>query len=210
MLLHKGVIIMNKIILIIMIIIVMLSFSIATGVNSQSSNIVPSSSSPDMFSYLIGNTSHTKGFAAYEGPGVKQNQTMPQYFLISVVGATSANITMGNKTLYSGLTNGTPFLIPFFTNDTGSKTITISMIHGNTTNGTALTNIYVVNFMTVTQFINYVNKKYPSKPVPVLNNGFILTIAIVAIIAIVPIGFVTHKGFNVLMYARYFIDKFMR
>ena len=37
-----------------------------------------------LYSYIIGNTSETDGFPAYEGPGSSQNQSMPQYIIIAI------------------------------------------------------------------------------------------------------------------------------
>ena len=38
-----------------------------------------------LYSYIIGNTSETDGFPAYEGPGSSQNQSMPQYIIIAII-----------------------------------------------------------------------------------------------------------------------------
>lgn len=164
-----------------------------------------------LFSYVFGNVSETDGFPAYAGPGTPQNQSMPQYFIVAIspVGNTSASISLGSKVLFSGKISGAPFLHPFYVNATGAQTLTVTM-HSYAINQT-VTNIYSVQFMLVSAFIHYEQKKHPSTS---SNNGisagFIAGVSIVAILLIVPIGFSTHKGFSILMYARYFIDKYMR
>lgn len=173
--------------------------------------ILNNSTSPTMFAYVVGNTSETDGYPAYEGPGVAQNQSMPQYFIVVInpVGNTSASISLGSKVLFSGQISGAPFLHSFYTNATGAQTLTVTM-HSYAINQT-VTDIYSIQFMLVSAFIHYEQKKHPSTS---SNNGisagFIAGVSIVAILLIVPIGFSTHKGFSILMYARYFIDKYMR
>ena len=71
-----------------------------------------------LYSYIIGNTSETDGFPAYEGPGSSQNQSMPQYIIIAInpVGNTTTTIMIGNTTEYTGSANSLngPFLRSIF------------------------------------------------------------------------------------------------
>ena len=141
------------------------AFSMPSVAVMPHSGIMPASvngtiPSGSLYSYVIGNTSQTDGFPAYEGPGSGQNQSMPQYIIVAInpVGNTSAKIMIGNTTEYTGSANSSngPFLHSIFTNATGRQTITVEM-HSQTMNQT-VTDTYQVNFELVATFIHYEEK----------------------------------------------------
>ena len=162
----------------------------------------------NLYSYIIGNTSQTDGFPAYEGPGSGQNQSMPQYIIIAVnpVGNTTATIILGNTTEYSGVTDSTsgPWLHPLYINSTGKQSFVVE-IHSAYLNQT-VTDTYQVNFELVATFIHYEQHIHPT----VTNTGIsgaALTVAGVFGILAVPMGFIHRSGAMIARFRRWFIDR---
>ena len=161
-----------------------------------------------LYSYIIGNTSETDGFPAYEGPGSSQNQSMPQYIIIAInpVGNTTSTIVMGNTVEYTGLTDSSngPWLYPVFTNLTGSQIITISM-HSKYLNQT-VTDTYQVNFELVATFIHY-EQQLHHITTSIGISGVALTAGGIFGILAVPLGFVHRSGAMIARFRRWFIDR---
>lgn len=161
-----------------------------------------------LYSYIIGNTSETDGFPAYEGPGSSQNQSMPQYIIIAInpVGNTTSIIMMGNTVEYTGSTNSNdgPWLYPVFTNLTGSQTITISM-HSKYLNQT-VTDTYQVNFELVATFIHYEQQLHHITTSIGISGAALTAGGIFGILA-VPLGFVHRSGAMIARFRRWFIDR---
>ena len=162
----------------------------------------------NLYSYIIGNTSETDGFPAYEGPGSGQNQSMPQYIIIAVspVGNTSAIIKLGNTTEYSGLvnSNGGPWLRNLFVNATGKQLITIEM-HSTYLNQT-VTDTYQVNFELVATFIHYEQHLHPSTTSTGISGAALVAGGVFGILA-VPLGFIHRSGVMIARFRRWFIDR---
>ena len=161
-----------------------------------------------LYSYIIGNTSETDGFPAYEGPGSSQNQSMPQYIIIAInpVGNTTSAIVMGNTVEYTGLTDSSngPWLYPVFTNLTGSQIITISM-HSKYLNQT-VTDTYQVNFELVATFIHY-EQQLHHVTTSIGISGAALTAGGIFGILAVPLGFIHRSGAMIARFRRWFIDR---
>ena len=161
-----------------------------------------------LYSYIIGNTSETDGFPAYEGPGSSQNQSMPQYIIIAInpVGNTTSAIMMGNTVEYTGSTNSNdgPWLYPVFTNLTGSQTITISM-HSKYLNQT-VTDTYQVNFELVATFIHYEQQLHHITTSIGISGAALTAGGIFGILA-VPLGFIHRSGAMIARFRRWFIDR---
>ncbi len=161
-----------------------------------------------LYSYIIGNTSETDGFPAYEGPGSSQNQSMPQYIIIAInpVGNTTSTIVMGNTVEYTGLTDSSngPWLYPVFTNLTGSQTITISM-HSKYLNQT-VTDTYQVNFELVATFIHYEQQLHHITTSIGISGAALTAGGIFGILA-VPLGFIHRSGAMIARFRRWFIDR---
>jgi len=161
-----------------------------------------------LYSYIIGNTSETDGFPAYEGPGSSQNQSMPQYIIIAInpVGNTTSAIMMGNTVEYTGLTDSSngPWLYPVFTNLTGSQTITISM-HSKYLNQT-VTDTYQVNFELVATFIHYEQQLHHITTSIGISGAALTAGGIFGILA-VPLGFIHRSGAMIARFRRWFIDR---
>ena len=161
-----------------------------------------------LYSYIIGNTSETDGFPAYEGPGSSQNQSMPQYIIIAInpVGNTTSTIVMGNTVEYTGLTDSSngPWLYPVFTNLTGSQIITISM-HSKYLNQT-VTDTYQVNFELVATFIHY-EQQLHHITTSIGISGVALTAGGIFGILAVPLGFIHRSGAMIARFRRWFIDR---
>ena len=161
-----------------------------------------------LYSYIIGNTSETDGFPAYEGPGSSQNQSMPQYIIIAInpVGNTTSTIMMGNTVEYTGLTdsNNGPWLYPIFTNLTGSQIITISM-HSKYLNQT-VTDTYQVNFELVATFIHYEQQLHHITTSIGISGAALTAGGIFGILA-VPLGFIHRSGAMIARFRRWFIDR---
>jgi hypothetical protein len=161
-----------------------------------------------LYSYIIGNTSETDGFPAYEGPGSSQNQSMPQYIIIAInpVGNTTSIIMMGNTVEYTGLTDSSngPWLYPVFTNLTGSQIITISM-HSKYLNQT-VTDTYQVNFELVATFIHYEQQLHHITTSIGISGAALTAGGIFGILA-VPLGFIHRSGAMIARFRRWFIDR---
>lgn len=161
-----------------------------------------------LYSYIIGNTSETDGFPAYEGPGSSQNQSMPQYIIIAInpVGNTTSTIMMGNTVEYTGLTDSSngPWLYPVFTNLTGSQIITISM-HSKYLNQT-VTDTYQVNFELVATFIHYEQQLHHITTSIGISGAALTAGGIFGILA-VPLGFIHRSGAMIARFRRWFIDR---
>ena len=161
-----------------------------------------------LYSYIIGNTSETDGFPAYEGPGSSQNQSMPQYIIIAInpVGNTTSAIVMGNTVEYTGSTNSNngPWLYPVFTNLTGSQIITISM-HSKYLNQT-VTDTYQVNFELVATFIHYEQQLHHITTSIGISGAALTAGGIFGILA-VPLGFIHRSGAMIARFRRWFIDR---
>ena len=161
-----------------------------------------------LYSYIIGNTSETDGFPAYEGPGSSQNQSMPQYIIIAInpVGNTTSIIMMGNTVEYTGSTNSNdgPWLYPVFTNLTGSQIITISM-HSKYLNQT-VTDTYQVNFELVATFIHYEQQLHHITTSIGISGAALTAGGIFGILA-VPLGFIHRSGAMIARFRRWFIDR---
>ena len=161
-----------------------------------------------LYSYIIGNTSETDGFPAYEGPGSSQNQSMPQYIIIAInpVGNTTSTIMMGNTVEYTGLTDSSngPWLYPVFTNLTGSQAITISM-HSKYLNQT-VTDTYQVNFELVATFIHYEQQLHHITTSIGISGAALTAGGIFGILA-VPLGFIHRSGAMIARFRRWFIDR---
>ena len=161
-----------------------------------------------LYSYIIGNTSETDGFPAYEGPGSSQNQSMPQYIIIAInpVGNTTSIIMMGNTVEYTGLTDSSngPWLYPVFTNLTGSQIITISM-HSKYLNQT-VTDTYQVNFELVATFIHYEQQLHHITTSIGISGAALTAGGIFGILA-VPLGFIHRSGAMIARSRRWFIDR---
>lgn len=161
-----------------------------------------------LYSYIIGNTSETDGFPAYEGPGSSQNQSMPQYIIIAInpVGNTTSAIMMGNTVEYTGLTDSSngPWLYPVFTNLTGSQIITISM-HSKYLNQT-VTDTYQVNFELVATFIHYEQQLHHITTSIGISGAALTAGGIFGILA-VPLGFIHRSGAMIARFRRWFIDR---
>lgn len=161
-----------------------------------------------LYSYIIGNTSETDGFPAYEGPGSSQNQSMPQYIIIAInpVGNTTSTIMMGNTVEYTGLTdsNNGPWLYPIFTNLTGSQIITISM-HSKYLNQ-MVTDTYQVNFELVATFIHYEQQLHHITTSIGISGAALTAGGIFGILA-VPLGFIHRSGAMIARFRRWFIDR---
>ena len=161
-----------------------------------------------LYSYIIGNTSETDGFPAYEGPGSSQNQSMPQYIIIAInpVGNTTSAIMMGNTVEYTGSTNSNdgPWLYPVFTNLTGSQIITISM-HSKYLNQT-VTDTYQVNFELVATFIHYEQQLHHITTSIGISGAALTAGGIFGILA-VPLGFIHRSGAMIARFRRWFIDR---
>lgn len=161
-----------------------------------------------LYSYIIGNTTATDGFPAYEGPGSAQNQKMPQYLIIAVnpVGNTSAAIVMDNKTLYSGSADSSsgPFLYTVYTNLTGDQTVTITM-HSYFLNQT-VTDTYSISLELVSSFIHYEQSIHPATQ-PVIISSAALTVSGILGILAVPMGFISRSGIMIIRFKRWFIDR---
>ena len=189
------------------------AFSMPSVAVIPHSGIMPASvngtiPSGSLYSYVIGNTSQTDGFPAYEGPGSGQNQSMPQYIIIAInpVGNTSAKIMIGNTTEYTGSVNSSngPFLHSIFTNATGRQTITVEM-HSQTLNQT-VTDTYQVNFELVATFIHYEQKLHPQKTTTAISGVAYTAGGIFGILA-VPLGFIHRSGVMIARFKRWFIDR---
>ena len=189
------------------------AFSMPSVAVIPHSGIMPASvngtiPSGSLYSYVIGNTSQTDGFPAYEGPGSGQNQSMPQYIIIAInpVGNTSAKIMIGNTTEYTGSVNSSngPFLHSIFTNATGRQTITVEM-HSQTLNQT-VTDTYQVNFELVATFVHYEEKIHPVKTVTAISGVAYTAGGIFGILA-VPLGFIHRSGVMIARFKRWFIDR---
>lgn len=189
------------------------AFSMPSVAVVPHSGIMPASvngtiPSGSLYSYVIGNTSQTDGFPAYEGPGSGQNQSMPQYIIIAInpVGNTSAKIMIGNTTEYIGSANSSngPFLRSIFTNATGRQTITVEM-HSQTVNQT-VTDTYQVNFELVATFIHYEEKIHHVKTVSGISGVAYTAGGIFGILA-VPLGFIHRSGVMIARFKRWFIDR---
>ena len=189
------------------------AFSMPSGAVIPHSGIMPASvngtiPSGSLYSYVIGNTSQTDGFPAYEGPGSSQNQSMPQYIIIAInpVGNTTSTIGMGNTVEYTGLTDSSngPWLYPVFTNLTGSQTITISM-HSKYLNQT-VTDTYQVNFELVATFIHY-EQQLHHVTTSIGISGAALTAGGIFGILAVPLGFIHRSGAMIARFRRWFIDR---
>ena len=189
------------------------AFSMPSVAVIPHSGIMPASvngtiPSGSLYSYVIGNTSQTDGFPAYEGPGSGQNQSMPQYIIIAInpVGNTSAKIMIGNTTEYTGSVNSSngPFLHSIFTNATGRQTITVEM-HSQTMNQT-VTDTYQVNFELVATFIHYEQKLHPQKTTAAISGAAYTAGGIFGILA-VPLGFIHRSGVMIARFKRWFIDR---
>ena len=161
-----------------------------------------------LYSYIIGNTSETDGFPAYEGPGSSQNQSMPQYIIIAInpVGNTTSAIMMGNTVEYTGLTDSSngPWLYPVFTNLTGSQIITISM-QSKYLNQT-VTDTYQVNFELVATFIHYEQQLHHITTSIGISGAALTAGGIFGILA-VPLGFIHRSGAMIARFRRWFIDR---
>ena len=161
-----------------------------------------------LYSYIIGNTSETDGFPAYEGPGSSQNQSMPQYIIIAInpVGNTTSIIMMGNTVEYTGSTNSNngPWLYPVFTNLTGSQIITISM-QSKYLNQT-VTDTYQVNFELVATFIHYEQQLHHITTSIGISGAALTAGGIFGILA-VPLGFIHRSGAMIARFRRWFIDR---
>ena len=161
-----------------------------------------------LYSYIIGNTSETDGFPAYEGPGSSQNQSMPQYIIIAInpVGNTTSAIMMGNTVEYTGLTDSSngPWLYPVFTNLTGSQIITISM-HSKYLNQT-VTDTYQINFELVATFIHYEQQLHHITTSIGISGAALTAGGIFGILA-VPLGFIHRSGAMIARFRRWFIDR---
>ena len=189
------------------------AFSMPSVAVIPHSGIMPASvngtiPSGSLYSYVIGNTSQTDGFPAYEGPGSSQNQSMPQYIIIAInpVGNTTSTIMMGNTVEYTGLTDSSngPWLYPIFTNLTGSQTITISM-HSKYLNQT-VTDTYQVNFELVATFIHY-EQQLHHITTSIGVSGAALTAGGIFGILAVPLGFIHRSGAMIARFRRWFIDR---
>ena len=189
------------------------AFSMPSVAVMPHSGIMPASvngtiPSGSLYSYVIGNTSQTDGFPAYEGPGSGQNQSMPQYIIVAInpVGNTSAKIMIGNTTEYTGSANSSngPFLHSIFTNATGRQTITVEM-HSQTMNQT-VTDTYQVNFELVATFIHYEQKLHPQKTTAAIS-GIAYTAGGIFGILAVPLGFIHRSGVMIARFKRWFIDR---
>ena len=189
------------------------AFSMPSVAVMPHSGIMPASvngtiPSGSLYSYVIGNTSQTDGFPAYEGPGSGQNQSMPQYIIVAInpVGNTSAKIMIGNTTEYTGSANSSngPFLHSIFTNATGRQTITVEM-HSQTMNQT-VTDTYQVNFELVATFIHYEEKIHPQKTTAAISGVAYTAGGIFGILA-VPLGFIHRSGVMIARFKRWFIDR---
>ena len=161
-----------------------------------------------LYSYIIGNTSETDGFPAYEGPGSSQNQSMPQYIIIAInpVGNTTTTIMIGNTTEYTGSANSLngPFLRSIFTDATGKQTITVEM-HSQALNQT-VTDTYQVNFELVATFIHY-EQQLHHITTSIGISGAALTAGGVFGILAVPLGFIHRSGAMIARFRRWFIDR---
>ena len=189
------------------------AFSMPSVAVMPHSGIMPASvngtiPSGSLYSYVIGNTSQTDGFPAYEGPGSGQNQSMPQYIIVAInpVGNTSAKIMIGNTTEYTGSANSSngPFLHSIFTNATGRQTITVEM-HSQTMNQT-VTDTYQVNFELVATFVHYEEKIHPQKTTAAISGVAYTAGGIFGILA-VPLGFIHRSGVMIARFKRWFIDR---
>ncbi len=189
------------------------AFSMPSVAVMPHSGIMPASvngtiPSGSLYSYVIGNTSQTDGFPAYEGPGSGQNQSMPQYIIVAInpVGNTSAKIMIGNTTEYIGSANSSngPFLRSIFTNATGRQTITVEM-HSQTMNQT-VTDTYQVNFELVATFVHYEEKIHPQKTTAAISGVAYTAGGIFGILA-VPLGFIHRSGVMIARFKRWFIDR---
>ena len=161
-----------------------------------------------LYSYIIGNTSETDGFPAYEGPGSSQNQSMPQYIIIAInpVGNTTTTIMIGNTTEYTGSANSLngPFLRSIFTDATGKQTITVEM-HSQALNQT-VTDTYQVNFELVATFIHYEQQLHHITTSIGISGAALTAGGIFGILA-VPLGFVHRSGAMIARFRRWFIDR---
>ena len=207
---------MNKIVIAIAAVAVVsfiLAFPLASTASVPHPEVIPASvnetlPSGSLYSYIIGNTSQTDGFPAYEGPGSGQNQSMPQYIIVAVnpVGNTTATIMIGNTTEYRGSANSLngPFLYSIFTNATGRQTITVEM-HSQYLNQT-VTDTYQVNFELVATFIHYEQKLHPQKTTAAISGVAYTAGGIFGILA-VPLGFIHRSGVMIARFKRWFIDR---
>ena len=189
------------------------AFSMPSVAVIPHSGIMPASvngtiPSGSLYSYVIGNTSQTDGFPAYEGPGSSQNQSMPQYIIIAInpVGNTTTTIMIGNTTEYTGSANSLngPFLRSIFTDATGSQIITISM-HSKHLNQT-VTDTYQVNFELVATFIHY-EQQLHHITTSIGISGVALTAGGIFGILAVPLGFIHRSGAMIARFRRWFIDR---
>ena len=189
------------------------AFSMPSVAVIPHSGIMPASvngtiPSGSLYSYVIGNTSQTDGFPAYEGPGSSQNQSMPQYIIIAInpVGNTTTTIMIGNTTEYTGSANSLngPFLRSIFTDATGSQIITISM-HSKYLNQT-VTDTYQVNFELVATFIHYEQQLHHITTSIGISGAALTAGGIFGILA-VPLGFIHRSGAMIARFRRWFIDR---
>ena len=189
------------------------AFSMPSVAVIPHSGIMPASvngtiPSGSLYSYVIGNTSQTDGFPAYEGPGSSQNQSMPQYIIIAInpVGNTTTTIMIGNTTEYTGSANSLngPFLRSIFTDATGSQIITISM-HSKYLNQT-VTDTYQVNFELVATFIHYEQQLHHITTSIGISGAALTAGGILGILA-VPLGFIHRSGAMIARFRRWFIDR---
>jgi len=160
------------------------------------------------FAYIVGNTSETDGFPAYEGPGVSQNQSMPQYMMIvlSASVGTTANISLGGKLYFSGVNVSTePTIIPVYTNLTGVETVVIVFFTAHK----VYADVYTVSLMLVATFIHYEQGLHPVKSNLTVTEAS-LGFDIVWVGVMVVIGDIARHGIQRLRWMRKTVDDFFR
>ena len=160
------------------------------------------------FAYIVGNTSVTEGYPAYDGPGASQGQSMPQYILVimSAPPGMHANVSIGGRSYDSNINlTSNPQVVPVYTNATGTTGIVVTFYGHNETRVDA----FSVQFMLVAQFIHYEQGLHPSS-VPVGVSEASLGVDIVWAFAIVVVGFVARHGIVRLRWMRKTIDNFFR
>ena len=167
----------------------------------------PANATEIPFAYLAGNTSVTDGYPAYEGPGVSQNQSMPQYILVvmSAPYNTTASITIGGKVYFSSVLHGNPQVYPVYTSLMGVQSVNITFRN----NGTTYMDSYTVSFMLVATFIKYEQTLHPAPQVTGISEASLGTDIVWAFVMVI-IGFVARHGISRLRWMRKQIDNFFR
>lgn len=119
-----------------------------------------------VYSYLIGDIQENNQYPAYAGYPFNNTtaQPMPQKMIVVAIvptggGWVSVNIN-GTVVLQKTDFAGNRTAQSFSTSDTGKYNVLIT-VHSNSANETAITNLSL-NFMTVTNYINYETKLHPN------------------------------------------------